>query len=99
MDGTCLVMLQARVPQVKSLIFPSSTPAATKALAIWVPANAHLIMGDWAQAVVGTRQGIHYKVFDQGVITDGAGNVVYSLMENDMVALRVTARFAFKVFC
>ena len=54
-------------------------------------------MGDWTQAWVGTRQGIRYKVFDQGVITDGAGNVVYSLMENDMIALRVTARFGFKV--
>jgi hypothetical protein len=67
--------------------------------AIWLPADAHLIMGDWAQAIVGTRQGIKYKAFDQGVITDGAGNVVYSLMENDMIALRVTARFGFKVIC
>lgn len=64
----------------------------------WVPADAHLIMGDFDQAMVGNRQEIRYKVFDQGVITDGAGNVVYSLMEYDMVALRVTARFAFKVF-
>jgi hypothetical protein len=31
------------------------------------------------------------------VITDGAGAVVYSLMENDMIALRVTARYGFKV--
>lgn len=59
--------------------------------------ESHLVMGDWSQAVVGTRQGIRYKVFDQGVITDGAGNVTYSLMENDMVALRVTRRVGFKV--
>lgn len=64
---------------------------------IWVPAEAHMILGDWNQAIVGTRQGIRYKVFDQGVITDGAGNVVYSLMESDMIALRVTARYGFKV--
>ena len=64
---------------------------------IWVPAEAHLIMGDFTQAIIGTRQGIRYKVFDQGVITDGAGNVVYSLMESDMIALRVTARYGFKV--
>lgn len=64
---------------------------------IWVPASAHIIMGDWDQAIIGTRQGIRYKIFDQGVITDGAGNVVYSLMESDMIALRVTARFGFKV--
>jgi hypothetical protein len=63
----------------------------------WVPSDAHMIMGDFDQALIGTRQDVRYKVFDQGVITDGAGNVVYSLMEYDMVALRVTARFAFKV--
>lgn len=64
---------------------------------VWTPSAAHMVLGDWQQAIVGTRQGIRYKVFDQGVITDGAGNVVYSLMENDMIALRVTARFGFKV--
>lgn len=64
----------------------------------WIPDDAHLVIGDFDQAMVGTRQDVRYKIFDQGVITDGAGNVVYSLMESDMVALRVTARFAFKVF-
>lgn len=61
------------------------------------PNESHLVMGDWSQAVVGNRKGIRYKMFDQGVITDGAGNVTYSLMENDMVALRVTRRVGFKV--
>ena len=67
--------------------------------AIWPVTNGSplMVMGDWSKAIVGTRAGIRYKVFDQGVITDGAGAVVYSLMENDMVALRVTARMAFKV--
>ena len=64
---------------------------------VWDSDAAHLVVGDWSQAYVGTRQGITYKVFDQGVITDGAGNVVYSLMESDMIALRVTARYGFKV--
>jgi HK97 family phage major capsid protein len=64
---------------------------------VWDQDNSHVILGDWDQATVGTRQGIKYKLFDQGVITDGAGAVVYSMMENDMVALRVTARYAFKV--
>lgn len=64
---------------------------------VWDQDNAHMILGDWDQAIVGTRAGIKYKTFDQGVITDGAGNVVYSLMENDMIALRVTARYGFKV--
>lgn len=62
-----------------------------------VAGDAHLVIGDWSQAYFGTRAGVKYKVFDQGVITDGSGNVVYSLMEQDMVALRVTARYGFKV--
>lgn len=65
---------------------------------VWDRTLAHLIVGDFGQAMVGVRQEIKYKVFDQGVITDGAGSVIYSLMESDMVALRVTARFGFKVF-
>lgn len=76
---------------------PLRFTSRTQGTNIWVPAEAHLVMGDFTQALVGTRQGIRYKLFDQGVITDGAGNVVYSLMENDMVALRVTARYGFKV--
>lgn len=61
-------------------------------------AGAYVVTGDWGQALLGTRAGIKYKIFDQGVITDGAGNVVYSLMESDMIALRVTARYGFKVY-
>jgi len=34
-------------------------------------------------------------VFDQGVISDGSGNVVLNLMQQDSVALRVVARYAF----
>jgi HK97 family phage major capsid protein len=64
---------------------------------VWVNADAHMIVGDWSQALLGTRQGVKYKVFSEGVITDGAGNVTYSLMEQDMVALRVTARYGFKI--
>ena len=64
-----------------------------------VVGDAHLILGDWDQAIVGTRAGIRYKVFTEGTITDGAGNVVYSLMESDMVVLRVTQRLGFKVIC
>lgn len=62
-----------------------------------IAGDAHLILGDWDQAIVGERAGIRYKVFSEGVITDGSGNVVYSLMEQDMIALRVTQRLAFKV--
>lgn len=66
---------------------------------VWQASEAHLIMGDWDQAIVGNRSGLTYKVFDQGVITDGAGNVLYNLMEQDMLALRVVQRVAFKIIC
>jgi HK97 family phage major capsid protein len=58
-------------------------------------ANYSLIAGDWTMAVLGIREDISMELFDQGVITDNTGAVVYNLMQQDMVALRVTARFAF----
>jgi len=87
-----------RAPSAISDI-PITYTSRNQGSSIWLPNDAHLIMGDWDQAILGTRQGLTYKTFDQGVITDGAGNVAYSLIEQDMVALRVVARYAFKVIC
>ena len=87
------------LPIVPSELFsiPVEFASHEKSTNVWQASEAHLIMGDWEQALLGTRQGLTYKVFDQGVITDGAGNVLYSLMEQDMVAVRVVARYAFKI--
>ena len=57
--------------------------------------EAKLIGGDWTKAVVGVRQDITFKMFDQGVIADGSGNVVWSAMQNDGVALRVVFRVGY----
>lgn len=54
-------------------------------------------MGDYSIAVVGVRQDLTYKLLDQAVITDDAGAIVYNLPQQDMVALRVVARFAFAI--
>ena len=63
----------------------------------WDSTSASLIAGDWQKAIVGVRQDISFKVFDQGVVSDGSGNVVLNLMQQDSVALRVTMRLGFSV--
>jgi HK97 family phage major capsid protein len=62
-------------------------------------ANYSLVTGDFKQGILGTRDDISMDIFDTGVITDnGTPPVIqYNLMQQDMVALRVTARFAFAV--
>lgn len=48
-----------------------------------------MISGDFSQLAYSIRQDITFKIFDQGVIQDPAtGDILYNLMQNDMVALR-----------
>lgn len=61
----------------------------------WDTTEAKLIGGDWSKAVIGVRQDITFKMFDQGVIADGSGNVVWSAMQNDGMALRVVFRVGY----
>lgn len=61
----------------------------------WDPSQAELIAGDWTKLIIGLRQDITFKVFDQGVITNSAGEVVLNLMQQDSVALRVVMRVAY----
>lgn len=55
------------------------------------------IVGDFKQAVYSIRNDIEFKLFDSGVITDSSGNIIYNLMQQDMVALRVTFRMGWEV--
>jgi HK97 family phage major capsid protein len=62
----------------------------------WVN-NYELITGDPNYAILGVRQDIEFKVFTEGVISDGAGAIVLNLMQQDSAALRAVMRVAFQV--
>lgn len=57
--------------------------------------EVELFAGDWNYAMIGMRQDITWKMFDQGVISDDDGAVILNLMQQDSVALRVVMRLAF----
>ena len=64
---------------------------------LW-PAGANAVnavVGDRNKVVIGIRQDITYKILDQAVIQDGAGAIQFNLAQQDMVALRVVARYAY----
>jgi len=58
-----------------------------------------MIMGQWDQSMLAVREDISMEMFDTGVITDNGSPPViqFNLMQQDMVALRVIARFAWAV--
>jgi HK97 family phage major capsid protein len=62
----------------------------------WVN-NYEMIVGDRNAAILGLRQDITFKLFTEGVISDGSGNVVLNLMQQDSVALRAVMRVGFAV--
>jgi HK97 family phage major capsid protein len=63
----------------------------------WDKTKAKFIVGDFTQAVYSYRSDIEFKLFDSGVVTDAEGNIIYNLMQQDMVALRCTLRMGWEL--
>ena len=63
----------------------------------WDKDEAKFIVGDFTQAVYANRSDIEFKLFDSGVVTDSSGNILYNLMQQDMVALRCTLRMGWEL--
>ena len=61
------------------------------------PTAALMIAGDWQKAVYCWRQDITFKIFDQGVINDDSGAIVFNLIQQDMLAMRVTCRLGWQL--
>lgn len=61
-------------------------------------ANAvKLIAGQWNCGILGIRDDVKGELFREGVIQDGNGAIQFNLLQQDMVAMRFTARFAFAI--
>ena len=73
----------------EEILFPTNGAFdATKAL---------MISGEADQAVYSIRQDVTYKVLTEAVIQDAAGDIVYNLAQQDMIALRIVMRLAWQV--
>lgn len=60
--------------------------------------KALMISGDFSQLVYSIRQDITFKLFDQGIVQDpDTGEILYNLMQNDMVALRAVMRLGWEI--
>lgn len=59
--------------------------------------GADAIMGDFTQGIIGVRQDVDMKFLSEAVIQDATGAIQLNLAQQDAVALRVKARYAFQV--
>lgn len=57
--------------------------------------GAVMLCGDWSKSIIGIRSDISFKMFTEGVISDGSGVVQLNLMQQDAVAMRMTMRLAY----
>lgn len=55
-------------------------------------ATIDFVTGDWTKLILGIRQDMRYETSSEGVIVDGAGAVVISAFQDDVVLMRVYMR-------
>ena len=107
------VRMRAKLRGVKDLdgrpIYKSdmqgATPYALDGVPMEFPTNgafdtakALMITGDFNQLVYSIRQDITFKIFTEGVVQDpSTGEILYNLMQNDMVALRAVMRLGWEI--
>lgn len=63
----------------------------------WQANAAELIAADWSKFVVGVRQDITFDLFDQMVISDDDGKVIFNAPQQDSKVLRVVFRVGYQV--
>jgi HK97 family phage major capsid protein len=61
----------------------------------WDRDEAALLAGEWDKLKIGIRQDMTFQLFDQAVITDGSGNVVYNSVQQDGKVLRAVMRLGY----
>lgn len=57
----------------------------------------HLVGLDWKKFAVGIRQDITFDLFDQMVISDAAGKVIFNSAQQDSKVMRVVFRVGFQI--
>jgi len=86
-----------RTPQEAAMYELDGSPLVFPMNGSMDSSSAWMISGDWRQVVYAIRQDISFKVFTEGVIQDASGNIVYNLMQQDLVALRAVFRLGFQI--
>lgn len=84
--------LQTGTPSMlygQTLVFPDN--------GAWNSSSAYVIGGDFKAAKYSMRRDITWKLLDQATLQDAAGNIVYNLAQQDMVAIVATMRLGWQV--
>lgn len=74
-------------------------PIAYSMRGLWPSGSGAAVafVGDFTQGIIGVRRDMTLKMLDQAVIQNGAGDILYNLAQQDMVAARLTFRVGFAV--